>query len=109
MTQLLQQKSVLRIYLDNTDKFNDQPLWKHILEKMKEAKLSGATVFKAVAGIGEHSIIHTFDIFNLSNEMPLIIETVDNEDKLASFLKENKEALQNLFITKHDAAIVSFD
>ena len=108
MQEPLEQRTLLRIYLDNTDKFNNQPLWKYILESIKEYKLAGATVYKAVAGIGEHSTLHTFDILNLSNEMPLIIEVIDNDAKLKSFLNEHKEALSNLFITKEKIEIVSF-
>ncbi len=102
------QRTLLRIYLDNTDRFNNQPLWKYILESIKESKLAGATVYKAVAGVGEHSTLHTFDILNLSNEMPLIIEIIDNDAKLKEFLNEHKEALSNLFITKEKIEIVSF-
>ena len=108
MQEPLVQRTLLRIYLDNTDKFNNQPLWKYILESIKESKLAGATVYKAVAGIGEHSTLHTFDILNLSNEMPLIIEIIDNDAKLKEFLNEHKEALSNLFITKEKIEIVSF-
>ena len=108
MQESLVQRTLLRIYLDNTDKFNNQPLWKYILESIKESMLAGATVYKAVAGIGEHSTLHTFDILNLSNEMPLIIEIIDNNEKLNNFLNEHKEALSNLFITKEKIEIVSF-
>ena len=108
MQEQSDQRTLLRIYLDNTDKFNNQPLWKYILESIKESKLAGATVYKAVAGIGEHSTLHTFDILNLSNEMPLIIEIIDNDAKLKEFLNEHKEALSNLFITKEKIEIVSF-
>ena len=108
MSNLITQKYVLKIYIDNTDKYNNQPLWKYILESIKESKLAGATVYKAVAGIGEHSMLHTFDILNLSNEMPLIIEIIDSEEKLTNFLNEHKKALTNLFITKHSIEIVSY-
>ncbi len=108
MQESIEEKTLLKIYLDNTDKFNNQPLWKYILENIKESKLAGATVYKAVAGIGEHSTIHTFDILNLSNELPLIIEIIDNDAKISKFLKEHKEALANLFITQSTIGVVSF-
>ncbi len=108
MSNFTTQKYVLKIYIDNTDKYNNQPLWKYILESIKEANLAGATVYKAVAGIGEHSLLHTFDILNLSNEMPLIIEIIENEEKLTNFLESHKKALSNLFITKHPIEIISY-
>jgi len=108
MENLSKQKTVLKIYIDNTDKYNNQPLWKYILESIKESALAGATVYKAVAGIGEHSTLHTFDILNLSNEMPLIIEIIDSEERLSSFLYKYQDALANLFITKNSIDIISY-
>ena len=102
-------KKLLRIYLDNTDEYNKEPLWKFILKEAQEKGLSGATVYKAVAGIGSNKELHTFDILNLSQTMPLIIEIIDSKDKITNFLKYSKEFLQNTFITLADLEVVSFE
>lgn len=103
------EKSELKIYIDNTDSYKEQPLWKYILQSVEESHLTGATVYKAVAGIGSNATLHTFDILNLSNEMPLTIEIIDTDEKIALFLEEYKDALKNLFITKHTTQVVSFN
>ena len=94
-------KKVLRIYIDNTDKYNNEPLWKYLLNSAKDNKIAGATVYKAVAGVGRHSEIHTFDIFNLSNEMPIVIEIIEDEENIEKFLKNVENSLKEAFVTIH--------
>ncbi len=101
-------KKEVKIYLKNIDKFNGETLWHIILDKVKESNLSGATIYKAVAGVGQTKQIHTFDILNLSQDIPLVIEMVDDNDKIEDFLKKNRELLKDTFITLKPIEIVEF-
>jgi len=88
----------LKIYLDNIDRFNSMPLWKYLLQNATKLNLKGATVYKAVAGIGKHKELHTFELVSLSNTMPLIIEIIEKEENIKKFLelsKDSKELLCN--------------
>ena len=105
--ELLKKETLLKIYIDNTDRYKDELLWTYLLQAIQDANLSGATVYKAVAGVGNHKTIHTFEILNLSNEMPLIIEVIENKEKILDFLKENRDALKGLFITLSDIETLS--
>ncbi len=108
MKHELIRKKVLRIYIDNTDKYEDEALWKYILNSAKEHNLAGATVYKAVAGVGSNATIHTFDVFNLSNEMPIIIEIIDDGDKIRNFLNELEPALKEAFATMCDVDTIRY-
>ena len=101
-------KKVLRVYIDNTDTFNGEALWKHILNSANEHKLAGATVYKAVAGVGSHNTIHTFDIFNLSAKMPIVIEIIEQEDKINNFLNSLESALKEAFVTIHSVDTITY-
>jgi len=101
-------KSEVKIYLKNIDKYNQESLWHLILERVKQSQLSGATIYKAVAGVGQTKQIHTFDILNLSQDIPLVIEIVDDAKKIDDFLKANKEILKDTFITLKPIEIVNF-
>jgi len=101
-------KKEVKIYLKNVDRVDGKTLWHLILDKVKDSNLSGATIYKAVAGVGQTKQIHTFDILNLSQDIPLVIEMVDDSDKIDNFLKENKELLKNTFITLKPIEIVEF-
>jgi PII-like signaling protein len=98
----------LKIYLDNTDKYNNLPLWKYLLESSTKANLEGATVYKAVAGVGKHKEIHTFDILTLSNELPIIIEIIDTKESIDRFLELTKDALKSTFVTISDIEVLDF-
>ena len=105
--KIIKQK-VLKIYIDNTDTFQDEALWKYILNSAKEHKLAGATVYKAIAGVGSNLDIHTFDIFNLSVKMPIIIEIIDSCDKITNFLNSLDIVLKEAFVTMHDVDTIKY-
>jgi PII-like signaling protein len=88
MKRYLGKKRFIKIYIDSTDTFDGKPLWQVLLNRVKEFGLAGATVTKAVAGIGANTELHTFDIWSLSQKLPVIIEIIDDESKLQNFLKE---------------------
>ena len=108
MKSRISNKKVLRIYIDNTDKYDGEALWKYLLNSAKDKKLAGATVYKAVAGVGRHSEIHTFDIFNLSNEMPIVIEIIEDEANIESFLASVEGALKEAFVTIHSVDTINY-
>ena len=100
-------KVSLKIYCDNTDKFNSKPLWEYIIDKAKEADISGATVYKAVAGIGSHKSLHRFDILNLSNTMPLVIEIIERKDKIETLLNSLEINIKDTFITMCEVEVLT--
>ena len=101
-------KKVLKIYIDNTDIFQGESLWKYILNSAKEHRLAGATVYKAVAGVGSNLDMHTFDIFNLSIKMPIIIEIIDSSENIITFLNSLDIILKEAFVTMHDVNTIKY-
>ncbi len=75
----------LKIYVGETDKFGQTPLYEWIVARAHEAGLAGATVFRGIVGFGAHSRIHTTKILRLSEDLPVIIEIVDTPDKIEAF------------------------
>ncbi len=90
---------LLRIFIGETDKVSHTPLYEYIVMEAKKAGLAGATVFKGIMGFGGASRIHTAKILRLSEDLPLIIEIVDEMDKIEQFLP----VLDDLF-TKADCS-----
>jgi PII-like signaling protein len=91
---------LLRIFIGEADKRDGKPLYEWIVLKAKEEGLSGATVIRGLMGFGAHSRIHTFKIERLSQDLPIVIEIVDTQEKLEQFLalieKEISEGLATL-------------
>ncbi|MCI0562202.1 MAG: DUF190 domain-containing protein [Nitrososphaera sp.] len=77
---------LLRIFIGERDKHEGKPLYEWIVRKAKEEGLAGATVIRAMEGFGAHSQIHTVKILDLSTDLPIIIEIVDELQKIEQFL-----------------------
>ena len=77
---------LLRVFFGEDDKFHGRPLYEAIVLKAREAHLAGATVLRGHMGFGHSSRIHTSKILRLSEDLPLVIEIVDTEDKIKAFL-----------------------
>jgi len=101
----MKKEKLLKIYIDSEDKYNGKPLWKVILTKAKENGIAGATVLKAIAGIGSHSEIHTITLLPLSINLPIVIEIVDLEEKIGKFIKILDEIVEEGLITVQDVEV----
>ena len=79
---------LLRIFLGESDKAGHRPLYEEIVLKAREAHLAGATVLRGPMGFGHSSTLHTAKILRLSEDLPMVIEIVDAEDKIRAFLDQ---------------------
>ncbi len=77
---------LLRIFFGEDDKFQGRPLYETLVMAAREAQLAGATVLRGPMGFGHSSRIHTAKILRLSENLPMIIEIVDTEEKIKAFL-----------------------
>src|ERR1700739_3241529 len=77
---------LLRIFLGEDDRFAHQPLYQAIVLKAREMHLAGATVLRGPMGFGHSSRLHTAKLLRLSEDLPLVIEIVDSEEKIEAFL-----------------------
>jgi PII-like signaling protein len=77
---------LLRIFVGESDKSGNVSVYEKIVLEARKAGLAGATVFKGIMGFGGSSLIHTAKILRLSEDMPLIIEIVDEVSKIEQFL-----------------------
>ena len=84
--QIPKQALLLRIFIGEDDKFGGSPLYEAIVLKAREQQIAGATVFRGPMGFGASSRLHTTKILRLSEDLPLVIEIVDSEDKINAFL-----------------------
>jgi hypothetical protein len=79
---------LLRIYSEQGRMNNHRPLYEDVVMKARAAKLAGATVLKGQMGYGLHARIHAAKALDLSAKLPLVIEIVDDEEKIRAFLAE---------------------
>lgn len=78
---------LLRIFLGESDKYGNIPLYEAIVIEAKKQNLYGATVLKGAMGFGANSRIQSTKLFELSSDLPFIIEIVDTEEEILNFSK----------------------
>lgn len=81
-----QNATLLRIFLGQDERYHHQPLYEAIVMKAREQHLAGATVLRGLLGFGHSSRIHTTKVLRLSQDLPMVIEIVDTEEKINAFL-----------------------
>ena len=79
------QAVLLRIFVGESDKVGHLPLFEVIVKKAREAGLAGATVLKGVLGYGATDHIRTTKILDLSADLSMVVEIVDEEEKIGAF------------------------
>lgn len=77
---------LLRILFGEDDRFQHMPLYEAIVLKAREMQLGGATVLRGHVGFGHSSHIHTTKILRLSQDLPVVVEIVDSQQKIDAFL-----------------------
>jgi PII-like signaling protein len=102
------QAKLLRIYIGETDRWHGQPLYMAILLKAREMGLAGGTVFRGIAGYGANSVIHTANILRLSEDLPVVIEIVDTDEKIQAFLPVLDEMVKEGLILLREVEVVRY-
>ena len=77
---------LLRIFLGEGERCGNHALYEAIVLKAREMHLAGATVLRGPLGFGHSSRLHTAKILRLSEDLPMVVEIVDSEDKIEAFL-----------------------
>ncbi len=99
---------LLRIFIGESDKYKGKALYEQIVIKARELNLAGATVIRGIMGFGAHSRIHTAKLLALSEDMPVVVEIVDTEEKLNSLLPFLDEIMKDGMITIEKAKVIRY-
>jgi uncharacterized protein len=73
---------LLRVFVGESDAWQGRPLYEAIVLKARELHLAGATVLRGVMGFGANSRLHTAKILRLSEDLPMVVEIVDEREKI---------------------------
>ncbi len=99
---------LLRIFIGESDRWHGQPLYEAIVLKARELHLAGATVLRGPMGFGANSRMHTVKLLRLSEDLPLIIEIVDTEEKIGLLLPYIDEMVGEGLITLEKVQVVKY-
>lgn len=103
---------LLRIFVGEADRVQGRPLYEAIVEKAREVGLAGATVWRGIEGYGATSRIHTARILRLSEDLPILIEIVDTDERVRNALPHLEELIEaaggGCLVTLEKAEIIRY-
>ena len=99
---------LLRIFIGEDDKHNRLPLYEAIVLKAREMQLGGATVLRGHIGFGHSSHIHTTKILRLSQDLPVVIEIVDSQEKIDAFLPALDQMMGSGLVTMEKVQVLQY-
>jgi len=106
--ELPRESVLLRIFIGESDRHGRLPLYEAIVLKARELHLAGATVLRGAMGFGKSSRMHTNKLLSLSDDLPLIIEIVDSEEKINAFLPLLNDMIGGGLVTLEKVKVVHY-
>ena len=100
--------TLLRIFIGEDARFEHQPLFEAIVLKARELQLAGATVFRSPMGYGQGGRLHTTKILNLSEDLPIVVEIIDTQDKIDALLPILNQMMTSGLITQEKVQVLQY-
>lgn len=99
---------LLRIFIGESDTWRGRPLYQAIVHRLREEGLAGATVIRGIEGFGAKSHLHTSRILRLSEDLPLLIEVVDEASRIDAVLPILDEMVGDGLVTLERVEVVHY-
>ena len=96
---------LLRVFVGESDKVGHAPLYEAIVKRAREQHLAGASAWRGVLGFGASARMRTAKVLDLSSDLPMVIEIVDEEDKVDAFIP----ILHELFEAADSGGLVTIE
>ena len=106
--QVPKEAVLLRIFIGEDDKADGGPLYEAIVVKAREMHLAGATVLRGPMGFGRSSRLHTAKILRLSEDLPVVVEIVDAEAQIRSFLEAIEPMMGSSLVTLEKVQVLRY-
>ncbi|MBN1346127.1 MAG: DUF190 domain-containing protein [Phycisphaerae bacterium] len=106
--KLPSEAELLRIFIGESDKCGGRPLHQAIVEKAREHGMAGATVLRGVLGYGANSRLHSAKILRLSEDLPIVVEIVDEPERIAGLLPDLDEMIKEGLVTLEKVRVITY-
>ena len=99
---------LLRIFIGESDRWQGKPLYEAIVERVRTEGIAGATVLRGIEGFGADSRLHTSRILRLSEDLPIVIEIVDQKAEIDRILPALDEMIGEGLVTTERVHVVAY-
>lgn len=108
MTGHILEQTLMRIFIGEGDRWQRRPLYEALVEFFRREGFAGATVLKGAMGFGAHSTTHTDKLLRFSSDLPVVVEVVDDAEKIEAVLPRLGEMIRGGMITLEKARVIRF-
>jgi PII-like signaling protein len=102
------ERTLMRIHIGESDRWHGKPLYNAIVELLRAEKFSGATVLRGVGGFGSSSVYHTEKIMRLSQDLPIVIEVIENAERIEKMLPELDQMIGGGLVTLEKVRVILY-
>jgi PII-like signaling protein len=102
------ERTLMRIHIGESDKWRGKPLYQAIVEMLRKDGFSGVTVLRGVGGYGGSSIYHTDKILRLSQDLPIILEVIEDVERIENILPRLDEMVEGGLITLEKVRVILY-
>jgi hypothetical protein len=98
----------MRIHIGESDKWHRKPLYEAIVEMLRKEGFSGVTVLRGVGGYGGSSVYHTDKLLRLSQDLPIILEVIESQERIDQILPRLDEMVEGGLITLEKVRVILY-
>ena len=102
------ERTLMRIHIGESDKWHGRPLHEAIVEMLRKDGCSGVTVLRGVAGYGSSSVYHTDKLLRLSQDLPIILEVIETQERIDHMLPRLDEMVDGGLITLEKVRVILY-
>ena len=102
------ERTLMRIHIGESDRWHGKPLYEAIVALLRAEKFSGATVLRGVGGFGSSSVYHTDKIMRLSQDLPIVIEVIENAERIEKMLPQLDEMIGGGLVTLEKVRVILY-
>jgi PII-like signaling protein len=102
------ERTLMRIHIGESDKWHGKPLHEAIVELLRKDGFSGVTVLRGVAGYGSSSVYHTDKLLRLSQDLPIILEVIETQERIDPMLPRGDELVDGGLITLEKVRVILY-
>ncbi|MGA2902165.1 MAG: DUF190 domain-containing protein [Candidatus Acidiferrales bacterium] len=102
------ERTLMRIHIGESDRWHGKPLYDAIVELLRGEKFSGVTVLRGVGGFGSSSVYHTEKIMRLSQDLPIVIESVEFAERIEKILPQLDEMIGGGLVTLEKVRVILY-
>jgi len=108
MSKLVGEQQLMRIFIGESDRYGSRPLYEALVELLRKEGFAGATVLRGICGFGANRVYHTQKLLDLSADLPMVIEVVDSQEKIAAVMPQIDVMMGGGMITLEKATVIRY-